>query len=200
MSVLSNILGLLVSSALMENAFYARAFSIELADDDLHLRRDALPRTVVPALMCLPAAFCGWLGRLIFTGYADAAVYFGVPVSVLLYALFFMGGIFVARRLMKDRKAAERLTLRMPYLSFAFLPVGVLLLTCLGTYNWYESLAFGFGSGLGHLIATRLHIVFANRLKYSKFPFFLRGLPIRLIGMGLISLALFGLLGHSIAV
>ena len=52
---------------------------------------------------------------------------------------------------------------------------------------------------LGYLLAVRLHIVFADRLKYTRMPFFLRGLPIRLIGAGLISMALFGLLGHSLA-
>ena len=48
-------------------------------------------------------------------------------------------------------------------------------------------------------LAVRLHIVFADRLKYTRLPFFLRGLPIRLIGAGMISMALFGLLGHSLA-
>ena len=82
---------------------------------------------------------------------------------------------------------------------FSFLPVGVLLLCCLNNYFWYECLVFGLGSGLGYLLAVRLHIVFADRLKYTRLPFFLRGLPIRLIGAGMISMALFGLLGHSLA-
>ena len=77
--------------------------------------------------------------------------------------------------------------------------LGTVLVERTQSFTLEQSLGFGLGSGLGYLLAVRLHIVFADRLKYTRMPFFLRGLPIRLIGAGLISMALFGLLGHSLA-
>ena len=119
-------------------------------------------------------------------------------MGILLYLVLFLLCCLLLLRGMKNRPD-ESFMHAYTRDCFSFLPVGVLLLTCLSNYRWYESLVFGLGSGLGYLLAVRLHIVFADRLKYTRMPFFLRGLPIRLIGAGLISMALFGLLGHSLA-
>lgn len=198
MSLVWNLLGLLLTAAVVENPFYTRCFMAETVDAQLNERRDVTVRSLIAAAMCLPAALSGWLGRLIFTGYTDIPVYLSIPVGILLYIVLFLLCCLLLLRGMKNRPD-ESFMHAYTRDCFSFLPVGVLLLTCLSNYRWYESLVFGLGSGLGYLLAVRLHIVFADRLKYTRMPFFLRGLPIRLIGAGLISMALFGLLGHSLA-
>ena len=117
----------------------------------------------------------------------------------LLYIVIFLAGCGILFQATKNNRPTETFMHAITRDCFSFLPVGVLLLCCLNNYRWYECLVFGLGSGLGYLLAVRLHIVFADRLKYTRLPFFLRGLPIRLIGAGMISMALFGLLGHSLA-
>ena len=118
---------------------------------------------------------------------------------ILLYIVIFLAGCGILFQATKNNRPTETFMHAITRDCFSFLPVGVLLLCCLNNYRWYECLVFGLGSGLGYLLAVRLHIVFADRLKYTRLPFFLRGLPIRLIGAGMISMALFGLLGHSLA-
>ena len=198
MSIALNLLGLLLTAALVENPFYTRCFIAETVDAQLNERRDVMVRSLIAAAMCLPAALSGWLGRLIFTGYTDIPAYLSTPAGILLYIVLFMAACGVLFWVTRKNRPTESFMHAFTRDCFSFLPVGVLL-CCLNNYRWYECLVFGLGSGLGYLLAVRLHIIFADRLKYTRLPFFLRGLPIRLIGAGMVSMALFGLLGHSLA-
>lgn len=198
MNLALNLLGLLLTAALVENPFYTRCFMAETVDAQLNERRDVMLRSVIAAGMSLPAAVAGWLGRLIFTGYTDIPTYLSTPAGILLYIVLFLLACVILFRVTKGNRPTEDFMHAFTRDCFSFLPVGVLL-CCLNNYRWYECVVFGLGSGLGYLLAVRLHIIFADRLKYTRLPFFLRGLPIRLIGAGMISMALFGLLGHSLA-
>ena len=170
MNLALNLLGLLLTAALVENPFYTRCFMAETVDAQLNERRDVMLRSIIAAGMCLPAAISGWLGRLIFTGYTDIPVYLSTPAGILLYIVIFLAGCGILFQATKNNRPTETFMHAITRDCFSFLPV-----------------------------AVRLHIVFADRLKYTRLPFFLRGLPIRLIGAGMISMALFGLLGHSLA-
>lgn len=199
MNILLNLLGLLLTAALVENPFYTRCFIAETVDAQLNERHDVMLRSLIAAAMCLPAAMAGWAGRMIFIGYTDIPVYLSTPAGILLYIAVFLLTVAALYRAGGEKRPSAEFMYAYTRDCFSFLPVGVLLLCGLNSFRWYEALVFGLGSGLGYLLAVRLHIVFADRLKYTKIPFFLRGLPIRLIGAGMISMALFGLLGHSLA-
>ena len=199
MNILLNLLGLLLTAALVENPFYTRCFIAETVDAQLNERHDVMLRSLIAAAMCLPAAMAGWAGRMIFIGYTDIPVYLRTPAGILLYIAVFLLTVAALYREGGEKRPSAEFMHAYTRDCFSFLPVGVLLLCGLNSFRWYEALVFGLGSGLGYLLAVRLHIVFADRLKYTKIPFFLRGLPIRLIGAGMISMALFGLLGHSLA-
>ena len=199
MNILLNLLGLLLTAALVENPFYTRCFIAETVDAQLNERHDVMLRSLIAAAMCLPAAMAGWAGRMIFIGYTDIPVYLSTPAGILLYIAVFLLTVAALYRAGGEKRHSAEFMHAYTRDCFSFLPVGVLLLCGLNSFRWYEALVFGLGSGLGYLLAVRLHIVFADRLKYTRIPFFLRGLPIRLIGAGMISMALFGLLGHSLA-
>ncbi len=92
MNLALNLLGLLLTAALVENPFYTRCFMAETVDAQLNERRDVMLRSIIAAGMCLPAAISGWLGRLIFTGYTDIPVYLSTPAGILLYIVIFLAG------------------------------------------------------------------------------------------------------------
>lgn len=199
MSILLNILGIAFTSALAENAFFARCFITELTDSTLNHREDLSAKRWIYTIMAILAAASGWLGRFLFTGLFKLPVYLSTPLSCLIYIAVFMLIYSILRYVPACHIFPNDFLDSHVSICFGFLPVGVLLLTCLGAYNWYESLIFGLGSAIGYLLAMQGYIIFADRLKYSKIPFFLRGLPIRMIGIGLISLGFYGLLGHTLA-
>lgn len=198
MTVFLDILGIIFTSVLAENAFFTRCFTVELDDSTLS-RSELKAKYLFQTGMTILAALAGWLGRLIFANYPAVPVYFSTPVSIILYIVMFLAVYAFLKYVPACRVLPEGFLERSAKNCFAFLPIGVLLVVNLGTYNWYESLIFGLGSAVGYLLALEIYLILEDRLKYARVPFFLRGLPIRLMGVGLFSLALFGLLGHSLA-
>ena len=69
---------------------------------------------------------------------------------------------------------------------------GVCLFAAKNSYNILESLVFGLFAGIGFTLAVMLFSVVRARLKHSKFPAFLEGLPMLLITAGLIALVFGG--------
>jgi Na+-transporting NADH:ubiquinone oxidoreductase subunit E len=56
-------------------------------------------------------------------------------------------------------------------------------------YGFFQSLAFGFGSGLGWLLAALLMAGLRRRLRFSTVPRGLEGLGITLIVTGIMAMA-----------
>ena len=198
MSIFIDIITIAFTAALAENAFFTRCFVVDMSD---------LPKTHeehrfknwVDVIMTVMAALAGWLGRLIFSYVSAVPRFFGTPVSIVIYVIFFLI-IYSVLRFTPQKKISKELLDRNVKCCFSFLQIGVLLLVNLGPHNWYESLVFGLFSALGFLLAERIYLIIQSRLRYCKISYFMRGLPIRLVSIGIFSLALFGLLGHSLAV
>lgn len=82
---------------------------------------------------------------------------------------------------------------------FNYAVLGSVMIVTREMYTPVESLFYGLGCGLGYVIAVFFMEVQHKRIKLSKVPKSFRGMAITLIYIGLISLALYGLLGHKIA-
>ena len=84
-------------------------------------------------------------------------------------------------------------------IAFGFLPLGVLLVTGFGAGGMGEALWTALGAGGGYVLAMLLCWSIRERLDLSDIPRAFRGAPILFIYLGLLSLALFGLVGHQLA-
>ena len=84
-------------------------------------------------------------------------------------------------------------------IAFGFLPLGVLLVNGFGTGGLAEAVAGALGAGAGYLLAAILCWTIRERLDLCDIPRSFRGAPILFIYIGLLSLALFGLVGHQLA-
>lgn len=82
---------------------------------------------------------------------------------------------------------------------FNYAVLGSVMIVTRELYTPLEALFYGLGCGLGYVIAVFFMEVQHKRIKLSKVPKSFRGMAITLIYIGLISLALYGLLGHKIA-
>ena len=120
MSFAWNLLGLLLTAALVENPFYTRCFMAETVDAQLNERRDVMLRSVIAAGMCLPAAVAGWLGRLIFTGYTDIPVYLSTPAGILLYIVLFLLACVILFQATKNDRPTEALCMPLRGIAFPF--------------------------------------------------------------------------------
>ncbi len=77
--------------------------------------------------------------------------------------------------------------------------LGTLLICANQNYTLLQSVAFGLGSGLGYLFAVFIVDEGRRRLRSKEVPEIFKGLPSSLIYIGILSLALYGLVGHGVA-
>lgn len=77
--------------------------------------------------------------------------------------------------------------------------LGTLLICTNRNYTLLQSVAFGLGSGFGYLFAVFVVDEGRRRLRSKAVPAIFKGLPSSLIYIGVLALAIYGLVGHSVA-
>lgn len=131
------------------------------------------------------------LSGLTYSYYITPAVYVGVIGIVYICALIFTGTVL--KKYQKD-------VLQMIHVSaFNCAVLGALLLSSnIENLSLGGFLGFGIGSGIGFTFATFLVDIAYERLSSEKVPHSFRGFPITLIYIGIVSLAIYGLIGHEL--
>ena len=76
--------------------------------------------------------------------------------------------------------------------------LGTVLVERTQSFTLGQSWGFGFGSGLGYVLAVLLVTEARHRLRSKAIPETFRGLPITLVYIGVLALAIYGFTGHSV--
>ena len=93
---------------------------------------------------------------------------------------------------------ATRLGIYLPLLTVNCAVLGASLLMVQRSYDFAESVAYGFGVGLGWALAIILFAAIRERLRYSDIPRGLEGLGLAFIVTGLLALGFTGLTGLEV--
>ena len=120
------------------------------------------------------------------------------PILYLTCAVLAMAVVWV---LLGILPAVHRAACReqLPLATCTCSVLGTLLLCANQNYDLLQCTAFGFGSGLGYLFAVLVVDEGRRRLGSKDIPAIFRGLPSYLIYIGILSLAIYGLVGHGVA-
>lgn len=189
------------AAVVSENLVFVRAFGLGELDYAEYTISRAVKDGRIVTLMCLLAAFSGWLGRQLTEGFPTLPIHLRSSVFLAVFTALFlaiMGTILLIRKKQGKETSKKRYKFHTA-IAFGFLPLGVLLVTGFGTNTLFTSLFAGAGSGAGYLLAMLLCWSIRERLDFCDIPRAFRGAPILFIYIGLISLALFGLVGHQLA-
>lgn len=84
--------------------------------------------------------------------------------------------------------------------SFNCAVLGALLLSFQAKLDLAGSLGFGIGTGIGFTLATFFIYIAYEYLNSPKIPKAFRGFPITLLYIGILSLGLYGLIGHELPI
>lgn len=190
-----------LTAAVSENLVFLRAFGLGELDYEEFTVSRAIKDGRIVTLMCLLAAFSGWVGRQITERFSSLPIHLRPSLFLAVFTALFlaiMGGILLARKKQGKETSKKRYKFHTA-IAFGFLPLGVLLVTGFGTAGLVPALFVGLGSGAGYLLAMLLCWSIRERLVFCDIPRAFRGAPILFIYIGLISLALFGLVGHQLA-
>ncbi|MEA5012670.1 MAG: Rnf-Nqr domain containing protein [Angelakisella sp.] len=190
-------IGVAVAAAITENLLFVRA--IGWNDLEPHaFSRSHLPVTALSVtLVSMLAACCGWLGKFLIDEFYPVASHLRPPVYLLLYtAVVFL---FLAVWYKIPALSVKKLELH-PSLVFGFIPLAIMMIIGTQVFTFVGGIIYGFGAGLGYLLAALLSRSLNRYLELQRVPFAMRGAPVTLLYFGILSLALFGVLGHQVAV
>lgn len=203
---LGQFMGCALLAVFAENVVFTRAMGVsrllKLASDrDVRTWQFCLPVIAVQLLSAPPA----WLVRTAVLPRLAAVLPAWLPVQAfrpLLYLLCAFVALAVVRlvlALLPRAKAAPYRAL-LPLATVNCCVLGTLLICANQNYTLLQTVGFSLGSGVGYLFAVLIVEEGRRRLRSKNVPTIFQGLPSSLIYMGILSLALYGLLGHTVAI
>ena len=88
----------------------------------------------------------------------------------------------------------------LPMASLNSAVLGPMLITASQNYDFVQTIGFALGSGLGYAFAVLIVTEGERKMNSRSVPSTFRGLPIKLIYIGILALAIYGLTGHMVAI
>lgn len=197
METVGILFGYAVLALFAQNAIFTRALGVsrlvQLTGDN---RTSSLLFGVllcVTQVLLAPLAWYlgGLAGRLGLGASARPLVYVGCIALVCLAEHLALQLTNLPRK--------DQLLRILPLAALNSCVLGTVLITRTQVFTLTQSVGFGLGSGLGYILAVMLVTEAQTRLSNSQtIPSAFRGLPILLIYIGILALAIYGLVGHSI--
>ncbi len=184
----------------VENSVFTRGFGVsrltKLVEDK------AVDSFIFCALLCLVLVLSAPFGFLWNRFLARPEYWYRdyvrpVGLVVILVAAFVLMVLLVS--LMPIRNKKEILAV-LPLACFNCAVMGPILITQAQSYDFTQTMGFALGSGLGYGMAVLMVTEGRTKLRSSKVPHSLRGLPVDLLYIGILAMAIYGLTGHRLAI
>ncbi|MEG1873886.1 MAG: Rnf-Nqr domain containing protein [Ruthenibacterium sp.] len=182
-----------------QNAVLGRAFGVsrlvKLVGDDA---MDSLTFCVLLcAVQLISAPLAFFVNRLWLSEYANKdfvrpLVLVACSVAAFLLVLILVAALFRAPR-------AKRITAVLPMASFNCCIIGTLLITTVQGFTLGQTLGFALGSGLGYSGVVFIVTEGERKLENDAVPETFRGLPIVLLYLAVLSMAAYGMIGHTLS-
>lgn len=201
-------IGQFVSYAILaifaENVVFSRALGVSrltklVSDPDVKTWQFCIP-VVLVQLLSAPA---GWAAHNILFDWIRTWLPAWMPIAALrpvVYLTCAAVAMGVVWQLLSVFPAEQRAAFReqLPLATCNCCVLGTLLICANQNYTLLQYVAFGLGSGVGYLVAVLVVDEGRRRLRSKDIPAVFRGLPSYLIYIGILSLAIYGLVGHGV--
>lgn len=120
------------------------------------------------------------------------------PLYFLCVAIVYLLTFFLTRRYLPRTHVSIRQAL--PISTFNTALFGALYMSAIRSFEFFRTVGYALGAGIGYTLALLVIYYARKRLAISPIPRSFRGLPILLVYLGLLSLAVCGLIGHALPV
>lgn len=188
-----------------ENVIFSRALGVsrllKLLDDPGIKTWQYCTPVILVQLLSAPLA---WLAHNRFFPWLRPMLPVWLPIAALrplVYLTCAMAAMAAAWLVLFLAPKAWRVRCReqLPLAACNSCVLGTLLICANQNYTLLQSVAFGLGSGLGYLFAVFIVDEGRRRLRSKAVPAIFQGLPSSLIYIGILALAIYGLVGHGVA-
>lgn len=179
----------------VENAIFARSLGLSRAV--LIMNRPGvgiLYGMLLTWMVTMSSFFVAVVNRFLL-GTPYAAV-FSLPGYFICVCIVYVATYFVTKA--KLPKVFEKIHRALPVSTFNSALFGAFYVSALQNYGFVQTVAYSLGTGLGYTVALLVIYYARKRLAISPVPRSFRGLPVLLVYIGLLSLAIYGLIGHGL--
>lgn len=186
---------LAMTAIFLENVIFSRALGASRMLDVLKRGKNMISFGLLLTVMTTLAAAVTYPISLMLRETGVGVYYrpfFFVIAITAVYLLVYLGTAKLLPALHK------RLGASITFATFNCALLGSVFLAADQSYSFARTLGFGFGSGLGFTLATLLVAEGKRRLMLSDVPKSFRGFPIMLMYLGMVALAMYGLVGHQL--
>ena len=196
MTYLAELSTAFMTALALENLLFARAIDIPRLYDRRSIQQIVyigLTLTVINAVGAIPSYF---VNR--FLGSKPPLSDFMTPAQLCVNILVLLVIYFLIRRF--SPKLFSRVGESLPFYGVNCVTLGTLMVASRmsSSTNFFSFFGYCVGAGVGFMVALLLLWSVRQRLSMTRIPKTFRGLPITLLSLGIISLALFGLLGNQL--
>jgi Na+-transporting NADH:ubiquinone oxidoreductase subunit E len=111
--------------------------------------------------------------------------------SVIVFIAIIAAFVQIVEMIMERhfRSLYHSLGIFLPLITVNCAILGISLFMIVRNYTFFQSIAFGFGSGLGYTLAIVLMAAIRRKLRYSNVPLPLEGIGITMITTGIMAMA-----------
>lgn len=182
-----------ITAAFLENMVFTRTLGVErleLYRDPRHLLQHGALLTGITFASSILSGIIGryFLRERQMTSAVRALCYLGCIIFVYVLA------VLVCMR----RPKARQLCSMLPQSTFNCAVLGALVLSTSRQNSLAATAGFGLGAGVGYTLALLLIQSGRRRLEMITLPRAFKGMPVQLLYIGIVSLAIYGLIGHQI--
>lgn len=196
MTYLAELSTAFMTALALENLLFARAIDIPRLYERRSIQQIVyigLTLTVINAVGAIPSYFVN-----LFLGSKPPLSDFMTPAQLCVNILILLVIYFLIRRF--SPKLFSRIGESLPFYGVNCVTLGTLMVASRmnSSTNFFSFFGYCVGAGVGFMVALLLLWSVRQRLSMTRIPKTFRGLPITLLSLGIISLALFGLLGNQL--
>lgn len=188
-------ISLILSGILVENIFFTRALD---AGNMIDLTKE--PKKIIDfsviftASTTISSILCAVIDKLAMRIDSDIVSYLRPTIYLIIILIVYI----VVFLILKNKENLVKYKNLLSYACINSGVYGVLFVNQRYEHNILESGFYGLSAGIGMFLALMVILNARITLSYSKVPKIMRGLPILLIYIGLLSLGIFGLFGHPL--
>lgn len=180
-----------------ENPAFARALGLNKSTLLLNSRTSVIiygtTMTWMLFVSSFPVTLCNYLLQdVTFTRWIRTPLFL-ICVLLVYIATYYVTGLFFP-------KIYSTISRALPISTFNTALFGAFYISARERFSFFQTTGYALGTGIGYTVALLIIYYARKRLAISPVPKSFQGLPILLVYIGLLSLAIYGLIGHGLPV
>jgi electron transport complex protein RnfA len=199
MSYIGSFFSFFFTVALIENIVFARGLGTSKAFSFMNSRRSLFIHSLSLTAVLIPATTISFfVEKAVFSLHQSTKNVIIPVINLVIVSVLYFAAVSVIS-FFKSTKITEEIKNLLPGVVYSYITLGTLFLASRQALIFIQRIALVLGSVVGFMLATLLISYSAVLSESASVPRVFRGIPIKILYIGLLSLAFYGLSGHELS-